>query len=218
MQIIPAIDLKNGRCVRLVEGREDSAKVYDRDPLEVARGYERDGATLIHVVDLDGAFWGAASENHKIVRRITEEVGVPVEVGGGIRSLADVANLIEDVGARFAIIGTLAVEQPEVVAEAVKRFGDAVVIGIDARGREVATRGWTAATTIDALELAARMVALGVGRIIYTDITRDGKLQGVNVELTREVAEHSGARATASGGVASLDDITRLLEVERYGV
>jgi phosphoribosylformimino-5-aminoimidazole carboxamide ribotide isomerase len=207
MQIIPAIDLKNGRCVRLVEGREDSAKVYDRDPLEVARGYERDGATLIHVVDLDGAFWGAASENHKIVRRITEEVGVPVEVGGGIRSLADVANLIEDVGARFAIIGTLAVEQPEVVAEAVKRFGDAVVIGIDARGREVATRGWTEATTIDALELAARMVALGVGRIIYTDITRDGKLQGVNVELTREVAEASGAKVTASGGVASLDDI-----------
>lgn len=218
MQILPAIDLKNGRCVRLVEGREDSAKIYDRDPLEVALGYERDGATLIHIVDLDGAFLGAASENQKIIRQITQEISVPVEVGGGVRSLADIENLLAKVGARFVIIGTLAVEQPQVVAEAVQRFGDAVVIGIDARGTEVATRGWTEKTTIDACELARQMVALGVVRIIYTDITRDGKLQGVNVELTRAVAETSGARVTASGGVASLDDITRLLAVERYGV
>jgi phosphoribosylformimino-5-aminoimidazole carboxamide ribotide isomerase len=218
MQILPAIDLKNGRCVRLVEGREESAKVYDRDPVEVARSYERDGATLIHIVDLDGAFLGAASENQKIIQRITREVGVPVEVGGGVRSAADIENLLEKIGARFVIIGTLAVEQPEMVAEAVKRFGDAVVIGIDARGREVATRGWTEATTIDALALAQQMTAAGVRRIIYTDITRDGKLQGVNVELTREVAEASGARVTASGGVASLDDITNLLAVESSGV
>jgi phosphoribosylformimino-5-aminoimidazole carboxamide ribotide isomerase len=218
MQILPAIDLKNGRCVRLVEGREDSAKVYTSDPLEVARSYERDGATLIHIVDLDGAFLGAASENQKIIRQITQEINIPVEVGGGVRSLADIENLIANIGARFVIIGTLAVEQPQMVAEAVQRFGDAIVIGIDARGREVATRGWTEQTTIDACELAGQMVALGVARIIYTDITRDGKLQGVNVELTRAVAETSGARVTASGGVASLDDITRLLEVESYGV
>lgn len=218
MQIIPAIDLKGGRCVRLVEGREDSAKVYDRDAVEVALGYERDGASLIHVVDLDGAFLGKTSENQRIIRRIVEAVKVPVEVGGGVRSLDDVANLVENVGARYVIVGTLAVEQPEVVAEAVRRFGDAVVVGIDARSREVATKGWTEATTVDALELARRMVALGVGRIIYTDITRDGRLQGVNVELTRQVATASGAKVTASGGVASLDDLRRLREVEEDGV
>ncbi|MBI3653533.1 MAG: 1-(5-phosphoribosyl)-5-[(5-phosphoribosylamino)methylideneamino]imidazole-4-carboxamide isomerase [Acidobacteria bacterium] len=218
MQIIPAIDLKNGRCVRLVEGREDSAKVYDRDPLEVARSYERDGATLIHIVDLDGAFLGAASANQKIIRQITQAISVPVEVGGGVRSLADVENLIDNIGAQFVIIGTIAVEQPDLVAEAVERFREAIVIGIDARGTAVAVRGWTATTTIDALDLAKQMTALGVQRIIYTDITRDGKLQGVNVELTRQVALASGARVTASGGVATLDDLTRLLAVEADGV
>jgi phosphoribosylformimino-5-aminoimidazole carboxamide ribotide isomerase len=218
MQIIPAIDLKNGRCVRLVEGREESAKVYDRDPVEVARGYQQDGATLIHIVDLDGAFLGAASENQKIIQRITQEIGVPVEVGGGVRTLTDVENLLGNIGACFVIIGTLAVEQPDVVTEAVQRFGDAIVIGIDARGREVATRGWTRETQIDALTLAQQMTGAGVKRIIYTDITRDGKLQGVNVELTRDVAEASRAKVTASGGVASLDDITNLLAVESYGV
>jgi phosphoribosylformimino-5-aminoimidazole carboxamide ribotide isomerase len=218
MQIIPAIDLKNGRCVRLVEGREESAKVYERDPVAVARSYEQDGATLIHIVDLDGAFLGAASENQKIIQRITQEIGVPVEVGGGVRTLTDVENLLGNIGACFVIIGTLAVEQPDVVTEAVQRFGDAIVIGIDARGREVATRGWTRETQIDALTLAQQMTGAGVKRIIYTDITRDGKLQGVNVELTRDVAEASRAKVTASGGVASLDDITNLLAVESYGV
>ncbi len=218
MQIIPAIDLKNGKCVRLVEGREASAKVYDRNPLEVARAYERDGASLIHIIDLDGAFLGATSENQKIIRQITREISVPVEVGGGVRSLADVENLIANIGARFVIIGTLAVEQPDLVREAVERFGEAIVIGIDARGREVATRGWTNATTIDALELAKQMTALGVRRLIYTDITRDGKLEGVNVELTQAVAKASGARVTASGGVASLDDLRRLCAVEPDGV
>ena len=218
MQIIPAIDLKSGKCVRLVEGREDSVKVYDRDAVEVARSYEEDGATLLHLVDLDGAFASAASENRQVIRRVLAEVGVPVEVGGGVRSLADVETLIEEIGARYVILGTVAVEQPDLVVEAVRRFGDAIVVGIDARGREVATRGWTEATTIDALELARQMVELGVQRIIYTDITRDGKLAGVNAELTREVALASGARVTASGGVASLDDIRRLLAVEGDGV
>jgi phosphoribosylformimino-5-aminoimidazole carboxamide ribotide isomerase len=218
MQIIPAIDLKNGRCVRLVEGREASAKVYDRDPVDVAKGYERDGATLIHIVDLDGAFLGAASENQKIIRQIIEEISVPVEVGGGVRSLTDIENLINHIGARYVIIGTVAVEEPALVRAAVERFGEAIVVGIDARGREVATRGWTEATTIDAIDLAKEMVEIGVRRLIYTDITRDGKLEGVNVELTRELARASGAQVTASGGVASLDDIRRLCDVENDGV
>jgi phosphoribosylformimino-5-aminoimidazole carboxamide ribotide isomerase len=216
--IIPAIDLKNGRCVRLVEGREKSAKVYDRDPIEVARGYERAGARLIHVVDLDGAFLGAASENQKIIRRIASEVSAPLEVGGGLRSIADVEALIKDVGARYVIVGTMVVEQPAAFKEAVARFGDAVVSGIDARGSEVATRGWTEATRVDALDLARSVARLGVRRIIYTDITRDGKLAGPNFEATREMARAAGVPVTASGGVSSLDDIARLGRLEPDGV
>jgi phosphoribosylformimino-5-aminoimidazole carboxamide ribotide isomerase len=218
MLVIPAIDLKNGRCVRLTEGREESAKVYDRDPVEVARSYERAGARLIHIIDLDGAFVGAASENQKIIRQINCEISIPVEVGGGVRSLADIETVVGDVGARYVIIGTLAIEDPEAVEEAVKNFGDSIVVGIDAREREVATRGWTEATQVDALALARRVAAAGVERIIYTDITRDGRLAGPNFDVTREIALASGLRVTASGGVSSLADIERLRELETDGV
>jgi phosphoribosylformimino-5-aminoimidazole carboxamide ribotide isomerase len=218
MFVIPAIDLKNGRCVRLTEGREESVKIYDRDPIEVAREYVRAGARLLHVIDLDGAFIGAASENRKIIRRINDDVGIPVEVGGGVRSLADVEALLRDVGARYVIIGTLAIENPAAFEEAVKRFGDSIIVGIDARERVVATRGWKAATEVDALELARRAAGVGVRRIIYTDITRDGRLAGPNFEMTREIARASGVRVTASGGVSSLADITRLCEFEPDGV
>jgi phosphoribosylformimino-5-aminoimidazole carboxamide ribotide isomerase len=218
MFVIPAIDLKNGRCVRLTEGREASAKIYDRDPLEVAHSYERDGAPLIHVVDLDGAFLGAASENQQIIRRIADAVSVPIEVGGGVRSVDDIRNLLDVVGARYVIIGTLAIEQPAALEKAVNRFGDCLVVGIDARGNAVATRGWTETTAVDALACAERVAALGVQRIIYTDIARDGRLAGPNIEMTREMARRSGARITASGGVASLADIRQLGALEADGV
>jgi phosphoribosylformimino-5-aminoimidazole carboxamide ribotide isomerase len=218
MFVIPAIDLKGGRCVRLTEGRESSAKVYDRDPLEVARAYEKAGAQLIHVVDLDGAFMGAASANLQIIKRINGEVGIPVEVGGGLRSLADIEFLLRDVGAGYAIIGTVAVEQPDLLREAVAAFGDAIVVGIDARDGQVATRGWTEATRRDAIELACEVADVGVRRIIYTDIARDGRLKGPNLETTREIARRSGARVTASGGVGSLEDIARIAEMESDGV
>jgi phosphoribosylformimino-5-aminoimidazole carboxamide ribotide isomerase len=218
VRVIPAIDLKNGRCVRLVEGREESAKAYDRDPVEVARIYERAGARLIHLVDLDGAFIGAASENRKIIRQIASAVGIPIEVGGGVRSTAEIEALIKDVGARYVIVGTMAVEQPYAMAEAVERFGDRVIAGIDARGSQVATRGWTEAAHVSALDLARSVARYGVRRIIYTDIARDGKLAGPNLEATREIARASGVRVTASGGVSSLDDIARLCELEADGV
>lgn len=218
MLVIPAIDLKGGRCVRLTEGREASAKVYDRDPLEVAHAYEKAGAQLIHVVDLDGAFLGATSANLHIIKRINGEVSIPVEVGGGLRTLADIEFILRDVGARYAIIGTLAVEQPDLLKAAVAAFGDAVVVGIDARDGQVATRGWTAATRVAAAELACEVTSLGVRRIIYTDIARDGRLKGPNLEATREIARRSGARVTASGGVGTLEDITGLCELEGDGV
>jgi phosphoribosylformimino-5-aminoimidazole carboxamide ribotide isomerase len=218
MFVIPAIDLKNGRCVRLTEGREESARVYDRDPVEVARSYERAGAQLIHIVDLDGAFMGAASENQNIIRRIISELSIPVEVGGGVRSLADIEALLRDVGAHYVVTGTLAIEKPEALEEAVKSFGNSIIVGIDARGSEVATHGWTEAAQVDALTLARRVADVGVERIIYTDITRDGRLEGVNFEMTREIAQVSGVRVTASGGVSSLADITRLRKLESAGV
>jgi phosphoribosylformimino-5-aminoimidazole carboxamide ribotide isomerase len=218
MLVIPAIDLKGGRCVRLTEGLEASAKVYDRDPVEVACSYEREGARLIHVVDLDGAFLGVASKNRGIVRRIVDEVKVPVEVGGGVRSIDDVRALLEDVRSRYVIVGTLAVENPHELETAINEFGDAIVVGIDARGRSVATRGWIEATQADAVELARRVASLGAARIIYTDISRDGRLEGPNIEITRRIAGASGIRVTASGGVSSLEDIERLCDLEPYGV
>ena len=218
MLVIPAIDLKAGRCVRLIEGREASAKVYDRDPVEVAISYESEGARLIHIVDLDGAFLGAASKNREIVRCIVSEVKIPVEVGGGVRSIDDVRTLLEDVGARYVIVGTLAVEHPHELETAIDEFGDAIVVGVDARGSSVATRGWIEATQVDAVELARQVASLGAARIIYTDISRDGRLEGPNIEMTRRIAEASGIRVTASGGVSSLEDIERLCDLEPYGV
>ena len=218
MLVIPAIDLKGGRCVRLIEGRAETAKVYDLDPIEVARSYEHAGARLIHIVDLDGAFLGTASQNREIVKRITGEIDIPVEVGGGIRSLADIEALVEKAGARYVILGTVAVEQPDLVRTAVERFGDAIVVGIDARGSNVSTRGWTQATEVDTIRLAQQMAGLGITRIVYTDISRDGKLEGPNLDRTREIARKTGLKVTASGGVSSLDDIARLCELERDGV
>jgi phosphoribosylformimino-5-aminoimidazole carboxamide ribotide isomerase len=143
---------------------------------------------------------------------------LPVEVGGGVRSLDDIANLIENIGARFVILGTIAVENPELLEKAVSRFGDAIVVGIDARDGKAATRGWTEATGTDALELARHVAQLGVQRIIYTDIAKDGRLAGPNFEMTGRIALESKLRVTASGGVASLEDIRKLCELESDGV
>lgn len=218
MQVIPAIDLKGGRCVRLAQGREDSARIYDTDPIDVARFYEREGARLIHIVDLDGAFLGAASENQKIIRRIASNVNIPIQAGGGVRSLDDIRTLIEDVGAAYIVLGTLAVEEPKTLEDAIARFGDSIVVGIDARGRSVATRGWTETTQADAIDLARQVASARVARIVYTDISRDGELAGPNIEMTREIASVSRIRVTASGGVSSLEDIDRLRDLEVDGV
>ena len=218
MQIIPAIDLKNGRCVRLTEGRADSVKVYDRDPIEVARAYQHAGARLIHVVDLDGAFLHAASGNHEIIHQIAIEAGVPLQVGGGVRSLADIRKMLGVTGAKYVVVGTLAVEEPDVLAQAVGEFGEQVIVGIDARGSEVATRGWTDATQVNAFDLARAVGRAGIARVIYTDIARDGRLEGPNFEMTGELARRSGLKVTASGGISSLDDITRMCELQAEGV
>jgi phosphoribosylformimino-5-aminoimidazole carboxamide ribotide isomerase len=213
MYILPAIDLKDGRCVRLRQGRKADAKIYDADPLEVAKAFAAAGADMIHIVDLDGAFSGGESANRAIVKKIIDKVNVPVEFGGGIRTTNDVRQLI-DYGVAQVILGTLAAENAETLRQLVKEFGARVCAGIDALDGKVMTRGWETFSELDAVELACSIADLGIERIIYTDIKRDGMLNGLNIEQTCEVARTAQVRVTASGGVSCLDDIRQLCDAD----
>lgn len=209
MIVIPAIDLKNGLCVRLLQGRKSEMTVYNDDPVQVAREFAAAGAELIHVVDLDGAFAEAESPNRAVVRRIVDAVDVPIEFGGGIRTPDDVRQLC-DAGVARVVLGTVAAEAPSTLKDFVSRFRSRICVGIDARDGRVMTRGWEASTPLLAVDLARSVAAYGVERIVYTDIARDGALTGPNIEQTLAVAEAANVRVTASGGVSSLDDIKRL--------
>jgi phosphoribosylformimino-5-aminoimidazole carboxamide ribotide isomerase len=187
--------------------------VYDADPVETARGFAASGAELLHVVDLDAAFGEADSGNAAVIERIVGEVAIPVEVGGGMRSVEAVRRMIER-GAGYAIVGTLAVREPETLAQLVAEFDAKIVVGIDARDGQVMTHGWETGGGIAATELALRVARVGVARIIYTDVARDGMLAGVNLEQTASVARAAGVRVTASGGIGSLADVRRLVEFE----
>lgn len=209
MIVIPAIDLRNGRCVRLLQGRKTDVTVYNEDPIAVAKEFAAAGAEMIHVVDLDGAFNETDSPNRVMAKRIVEAVDVPVEFGGGIRMLDDVHELCDADVARV-VLGTLAAETPELLKEFVSRFSSRICVGIDARDGRVMTRGWEAATPLMAVDLARAVADAGVERIIYTDIARDGMLSGPNIEQTLAVVRAADVHVTASGGVSSLDDIKRL--------
>ncbi len=217
MRVIPAIDLRGGRTVRLVEGAADRETRYDLDPVETALGFEKVGAELLHLVDLDGAFAGTGDANRDVIRSIVGALAIPVELGGGLRSMEAVEAVL-DAGARWAILGTVAVEQFDLVAELAAAYPGRIVVGIDARDGRVATRGWTDVTSIDAVDLARRVGDAGVERIIYTDIARDGKLGGPNVEATARLARDTGLAVTASGGVGTLDDLLAVAAVEAQGV
>ena len=218
ISIIPAIDLKGGRCVRLTQGRQDNATLYDVDPIEVARGYEISGARMIHIVDLDAAFSNPNSRNRQVLREIVSGVRIPLQFGGGLRSLEDVVQVIE-LGVARVVIGTLAVEAPAILGQALSMFGaDRIVIGIDARNGQVLTRGWEKEGKLGALELAQKVASMGIERIIYTDVARDGMLTGVNVEQTCIIARESGLKVTASGGISSLEDIKRLKDASACGI
>jgi phosphoribosylformimino-5-aminoimidazole carboxamide ribotide isomerase len=212
MLIIPAIDLKNGLCVRLLQGRKSDVTVYNDDPVQVAREFAAAGAEMIHVVDLDGAFREAESPNRAVVRRIVDAVDVAIEFGGGVRSLDDVRQLC-DAGVARVVLGTVAAESPSMLRDFVNTFGSQICVGIDARDGRVMTRGWETATSLVATDLARSVAECGVERIIYTDIARDGALVGPNIQQTLAVAEAANLKVTASGGVSSLDDIKRLGDV-----
>lgn len=217
MLIIPAIDLRGGRCVRLAQGRRADVRVYDGDPVERARAFAAEGAPMIHVVDLDGAFADAGSPNREIARRIFESAGVPVQFGGGVRAADDVSRMIEW-GAARVVVGTLAVESPALLGRLAEKFGERLAVGIDARGGRVVTRGWERQEELAAVELARRVAAAGVARIVYTDVARDGMLSGVNVEQTCAVARAGGVPVTASGGVSSLPDLEALRRASACGI
>ena len=218
MLLIPAIDLRDGRCVRLTQGRREDVKVYDGDAVEIALSYQNNGARMLHIVDLDGAFSDPNSRNRQVLSEVISKIEIPAQFGGGLRSLRDIEQVI-DLGITRVVIGTLAVESPETVEKAVRSFGgDRIAVGIDARSGQVLTRGWEKEEQISALELAQRVAALGVERIVYTDVARDGMLTGVNIEQTCMIARESGLRVTASGGVSSLEDIKRLRSVSDGGI
>ncbi|TYR31463.1 1-(5-phosphoribosyl)-5-[(5-phosphoribosylamino)methylideneamino]imidazole-4-carboxamide isomerase [Mesorhizobium microcysteis] len=208
MILFPAIDLKQGQCVRLKLGEMDSATVYNPDPAAQARAFEEQGFEWLHVVDLDGAFAGE-SRNGDAVEAILKATKNPVQLGGGIRTLAHIEAWLAK-GLARVILGTVAVRDPQLVKQACKAFPGKVAVGIDARGGKVAVEGWAEASALGAIELAKKFEGAGVSAIIYTDIDRDGVLTGINWEGTIELADAVSIPVIASGGLASLADIVRM--------
>lgn len=208
MIVVPAIDVRDGRCVRLLQGDYARELRYEADPAEVARAYALAGAALVHMVDLDAARDGAR-KNAQVIGRMAAAVtaaGAQVQVGGGLRSPEAVQEVL-DAGAAYAVVGTLAAERPAALGELVARFGPRVVLGLDARDGVVAVRGWEATSGLQALDLARRARAAGVERAVYTNVAMDGTLQGPDVEGGRRLQEESGLLVTLSGGVGALDHV-----------
>lgn len=216
MLVLPAVDVRGGRCVRLVQGAADRERVYDDDPAAAARQWEAAGASWLHVVDLDGAFTGA-QVNAEAIRRLIEAVKIPVEVGGGMRDLETVERWLA-AGAARVILGTAAIARQEIFEEACRRFSDRIAAGIDARDGEVRTEGWVTRTGVSASEAAAQVIAAGARRIIYTDIDPDGTLAGPRVEGIERFLRAAPVAVIAAGGIASVADILRLRPLEPMGL
>ena len=211
MQLYPAIDMKNGQCVRLRQGAFKDITIYSDAPEKVAAHWQEKGASFLHLVDLDGALAGY-SVNEEVIRRIADTVSIPIEIGGGIRSGEAVERML-GLGVRRVIIGTKAVEHPEFLRDMVRTFGEeAIVAGVDAKDGMVAVEGWEKVSSLTARDLCLTMKEYGVRHIVYTDISRDGMLSGPNVEATRKLTEETGLDIIASGGVSCMEDLKCLHE------
>ena len=208
MMVIPAVDLRGGRCVRLVQGRAEAETVFGDDPVAMARSWAEQGAPRLHVVDLDGAFAGAPKQA-ALVGEICRSVSIPVEAGGGLRDLSAVEAVLE-AGARWAVLGTRAALDPDFLAEACRRFPDRIIVAVDASQGKVAVDGWKRALDRDAVDLAQEAAGAGAAELLYTDIARDGTQTGPNVKETEAVAKAAGIPLLASGGVGGLEDLKRL--------
>lgn len=216
MEIIPAIDLKDGKCVRLLQGDMDRATVFSDNPVETALKWEAQGGQRLHVVDLDGAFNGEP-KNRKVIEEIVDALNIPVQVGGGIRDLETIDTYV-NMGVDRVILGTIAHKNPELVAKACEIYHGRIIVGIDAKDGKVAIQGWAEVTSKSAMELAAEYEEYGVAAIIYTDIAKDGMMQGPSIEATRYLALSVDIPIIASGGVSSVEDIKHLLPLEADGV
>ena len=216
MVIFPAIDIRGGKCVRLFKGDFAQETVFSDKPEEMAAKWEAQGGKFLHLVDLDGALAGK-SVNLDVVKTIVDTVKIPVELGGGIRTMENIDEVLS-LGVQRVILGSVAVKNPALVKEACQKYGDRVVVGIDAKDGIVAVDGWGVSGDVEVTVLAKEMAKAGVKTIIYTDISRDGTLSGVNVEATARLARESGIKVVASGGVKSLDDIKALLPYEKDGI
>jgi len=214
--VIPAIDLKEGKCVRLEQGLMEKDTVFCDNPADQAREWERQGAELLHIVDLDGAFAGEP-KNRASIEAIVKAIAIPTQLGGGIRDIPTIEAYLS-LGIGRVILGTAAQRNPELVEEACRLFPGRIVVGIDAKNGMVAVQGWAEVTGVTAVDLAKRFEGYGVAAIIYTDIARDGMMQGPNIEATRALAEAISIPVIASGGVSSLKDIENLMAIEASGI
>ena len=216
MKIYPAIDIKNGKCVRLKQGKFNEQTIYSDSPYMIAKKWEDNKASYIHVVDLDGALDGNWT-NKDTIKRIVESVNIPVQTGGGIRSTKDIEDRL-DIGISRVIIGTLAVNDPEFVKNAVEKFGsDKIVVGIDAKDGMVATDGWETVSELSAVELCKKMKSYGVKTIVYTDIAKDGMLIGPNIDYTKYLIDETGLDIIASGGISSIEDLKEVKSINAEG-
>ncbi len=216
MQIYPAIDIKDGKAVRLVQGNFDEVTVFNDNPAEAAKAWAEAGATYIHIVDLDGARYGK-SFIIDVLKEISSKYDIPVQTGGGVRTLDDVTARIE-AGADRVIIGTAAVKNPELVKEAVKLYGDKIAVGVDAKDGMVAIKGWEEVSDVTAVDLCLKMKGFGVKTVIYTDISKDGMMSGPNIESTKELIEKTGMDIIASGGVSQMKDLENVNAINAQGV
>lgn len=216
MIVIPAVDLKDGRCVRLSQGRMDQESVYSEDPVQMAKHWELKGAERLHVVDLNGAVTGTPV-HQSLIKEIANSIRIPVEVGGGIRNLETIETYLS-LGVEWVILGTVALRNRSLVEEACRQFPRKVILGIDARRRKVAIQGWKEEVSLEAIELAKQFEGLGLSAIIFTDIERDGMSTGLNSEMTGALARSISIPVIASGGVFRIEEIRQLMELEPDGV
>ena len=216
MQVIPCIDIRAGKCVRLLQGQADQQTVYGDDPVVMARRWAEAGAPLLHIVDLDGAFAGQM-HNFGVIQAIVRAIPIPVQLGGGLRDLDAISRTL-DAGVHRVVLGTSALEQWDMLVTATARFPGQVCVGIDSRNGQVATHGWQTVSQVETIPFAQRVAATGVAAIIYTDIARDGMLQGPNIAGITALAQQVHVPIMASGGVSQLDDLRQLTALEALGV
>lgn len=216
MQVIPCIDIRAGKCVRLLQGQADQQTIYGDDPVAMARRWAEAGAPLLHIVDLDGAFAGQM-HNFGVIQAMVQAISIPVQLGGGLRDLESISRAL-DAGVQRVVLGTSALEQWDTLVEATERFPGQVCVGIDSRNGQVATHGWQVVSQIETIAFAQRVATTGVAAIIYTDIARDGMLQGPNMSSIAALAQQVKVPVMASGGVSQLEDLRQLAALEPLGV